>query len=222
MPRRPLLLVLWTLFALYPDPRMLGGSIARAWSPPIEPEAVRALAATLPDDGRAIEAYVNDRLIAYAVPWQTHAVPWYYPTVAEALERGTGDCQARAIVLASILGAKGIPARLVGSMDHLWVDYPGKRANTIENDAIALATQKEDGRYELRWPRLVEWRTSWEIERAYFWDAMPGWRVALLAAGWLVISLSRYATGAMNTFTTKAQRSQSLLKRIFVPFVSLW
>ena len=201
MPRRALLLVLWTLFVLYPNPRLLGVSISRAWSPPVQPEAVRALAATLPDDPRAVEAYVNDHLISYAVPWQTHGVPWYFPTVAEALERGAGDCQARAIVLASILRAKGIPARLVGSLDHLWVDYPGKHDNAIENDAIALATQQDDGRYELRWPRLVEWRKSWEIERAYFWDPAPGWRVARLVAGWLLIA--RLRLRGIGTFAAR-------------------
>ncbi|HEX6288622.1 MAG TPA: hypothetical protein VFZ66_05495, partial [Herpetosiphonaceae bacterium] len=136
---------------------------------------------------QAIEAVVNSTLVPYAVPWQTYGVPWYFPTPSEVLARGEGDCQARAVVFASILSAKGIPATLVGSFDHLWVDYPGKQENALENAAVAIAAQQPDGRYTLRWPSLIEWRTSWQIERAYFWDAMPRARLWLLIGGWAVI-----------------------------------
>jgi hypothetical protein len=105
------------------------------------------------------------------------------------LEQGRGDCQARAVVLASILHAKGIPARFVGSFDHLWVDYPGKRPTALENAASAVATQQADGSYRFKWPQLVDWRKSWDIERGYFWDAMPAWRSWLLLSGWLLIGL---------------------------------
>jgi len=94
-------------------------------------------------------------------------------------------------VLASILKAKGIPTRFVGSFDHLWVDYPGKHANAIENAATAVATQQADGRYQFKWPKLVEWQKSWEIERAYFWDMMPGWRLMVLLGGWVLLALCR-------------------------------
>ena len=187
MLRRPPLLLLWTLFALYPDPRLLGKSMLRAWNPPIDPAAVRELATSLPSNPRAIEDQVNGSLIAYAVPWQTHRVPWYYPTPREVLASRTGDCQARAILLASILHAKGIPAKLVGSFDHLWVDYPGKHANQLENKRVAIAAQRPDGRYRFRWPALIEWRKSWQLERAYFWDPMPASRLGLLLGGWLLI-----------------------------------
>jgi len=187
--RRCITLLLWTLFALYPNPYMLYVSAQRAWSPPIDTEAVRQLASSLPDDPRAIEAAVTKRLIAYAVPWDTYAVPWYFPTVTEALARGQGDCEAQAVVFASILHAKGIPARFVGSFDHLWVEYPHKRANASENATVAIATQQPDGSYRFRWPSLVDWRRSWEIERTYFWDAMPIWRRWLLIGGWLLVAL---------------------------------
>lgn len=188
---RRVLFVLWTLLVLYPDPRLLLRSIEHAYSPPIDPGAVQALARKLPDDPRAVEAYVNGPLIAYAVPWETHGVPWYYPTTREALARGRGDCEARAIVLASILRAKGIPATLVGSFDHLWVDYPGKHANRMENRKVALVSQGDDGRYTVRWPALVRWRESWAIERAYFWDPMPVERRWLLVFGWVALLAGR-------------------------------
>jgi hypothetical protein len=188
---RRIALLLWTLIALYPNPSMLYVSAQRAWSPPVDPQAVQHLLATLPDDPRAIEAAVNTTLVPYAIPWETHGVPWYFPTVAEVLSQGLGDCQARAVVLASILHAKGIQFRFVGSFDHLWVDYPGKHATELENTAVAVATQQEDGSYQFKWPQLLDWQKSWEIERAYFWDAMPVWRCWLLLIGWLVIGLWR-------------------------------
>ena len=183
-------LLIWTLFALYPNPYMLYISAWRAWSPPVDAAAVRQLADALPDDPRAIETAVNTRLVPYAVPWQTYGVPWYFPTAGEVFARGQGDCEGQAVVLASILRSKGIPARFVGSFDHLWVDYPGKHANAYENAEVAIASQQPDGSYRLRWPSLVDWRRSWEIERGYFWDAMPIWRRWLLIGGWLLIGLS--------------------------------
>lgn len=178
------LLLLWTLVVLYPNPLLLLHSAERAFSPQLDVEVVRDLAATLPDDPRQIEAIVNSELVPYEVPWQTYSVPWYFPTVRQVLQHGAGDCQARAIVLASILKAKGIPATFVGSFDHLWVDYPGKHANALENAEVVLVVADETGAYDVRWPELIDWRTSWEIERAYFWDELPTQRLTLLLVGW--------------------------------------
>ncbi len=188
---RALLLLLWTLLVLYPNPAMLYTSAQRAWSPPIDLELGRELAARLPDDPRAIEAAVNSWLVPYAVPWETHSVPWYFPTPAEVLAQGRGDCEARAVVLVSILRAKGIPAKLVGSFDHLWVEYPRKRTTELENTSVAVVRQQPDGSYRFRWPKLLDWRRSWQIEREYFWDAMPAWRAWLLLAGWLLLGLGQ-------------------------------
>jgi len=175
------------LLVLYPDPARLASSIGRAWSPPVDPLAVRELAAQLPDDPAQIERIVNSTLVPYAVPWETYSVPWYFPTPREVLEHGEGDCQARAVVFASILRAKGIPARFAGSFDHLWVEYPGKQPTELENAALVLAVQQDDGGYSFRLPHLVDWRASWAIERAYFLDAMPVSRAGLLLGGWALI-----------------------------------
>jgi hypothetical protein len=188
MPRRALWLTfLWTLFVLYPNPTHLAVSIVQAWNPVIDPDAVRELAATLPDDPRLIEAAVNSSVVPYAVPWESYGVPWYFPTPAEVLARGQGDCQARAVVLASLLHAKGIDATLAGSFDHMWVEYPGKHATAQENTAVAIVAQQPSGEYDFRWPQLIQWRESWEIERSYFWDAMPSGRWWLLLTGWAAI-----------------------------------
>jgi len=176
----------WTLFVLYPDPLLLLRAARHAWSPPVAPQAVADIAARLPDDPRLIELYVTSRLVRYQVPWNSYGVPWYFPSVPEVLARGEGDCQAQAIVLASLLRAKGIPARLVGSFDHLWVEYPQKQPNRFENPAVAVAAQRDDGAYTFRWPE-INWRETWELERTYFWDPMPWGRRWLLVAGWAAI-----------------------------------
>src|SRR5919197_2917309 len=81
--KRVVPLLLWTLLVLYPNPSMLYVSARRAWSPPIDPQAVRQIALSMPDDPRAIESAVTTRMVPYAVPWETHDVPWYFPTAAE-------------------------------------------------------------------------------------------------------------------------------------------
>ena len=131
LPRRALifLAVAWILVMLYPDPGMLVRSVRNVARPQVQPEAVAALAARLPDDPRAIEAYVLDEQVPYVYDWQSAGVPWYFPTTAEAVRSGAGDCESRAVVLASILTAKGIPSELRVSIGHIWVDYPGKQAN---------------------------------------------------------------------------------------------
>src|SRR4051812_9314401 len=86
-------LLLWSLLVLYPNPYMLYISAQRAWSPPVDSQAVRQLAVTLPDNPRAIEDAVNTTLVPYAVPWEIQGVPWYFPDAAEVLQSGQGDCQ---------------------------------------------------------------------------------------------------------------------------------
>ena len=184
-----LLLFLWTLLVLYPNPARLVASLQRAWSPPIDTAAVRELAARLPDEPHEIEQIVNNTLVPDAAPWRTYGVPWYFPTPMEVLAHGQGDCQARAVVLASILRAKDIPATIVGSLNHLWVDYPRKSATALENTAVALAVLQPDGRYRFRWPARIDWSISWAVVRDNYWDAMPPWRLRLLLTGWIVIAL---------------------------------
>ena len=140
-PRRVLvfLALSWVLVILYPDPGVLVRSVRNTLRPRVEPQAAAALARSLPDDPRAIEAYVLERQVPYAYDWQSAGVPWYFPTASEALRAGRGDCESRALVLASILTAKGIPNELRMSFDHIWVDYPGKQANAMENAGVEFA-----------------------------------------------------------------------------------
>lgn len=182
--------VAWTVLVLYPNPIVLVRSVRTAWSPVIDPEAVRAWAVTLPRNPRVIEDAVLTR-IAYAVPWETDGVPWTFPTPAEVMARLSGDCQARAVVLASVFEALGMPYRLEASFDHIWVDYPGRKGKGIERPEKAFvrrAPTAEGWASRLRMPD-IDPAESWRIEREYFWDAAPGWRVALLLAGWVAFAV---------------------------------
>jgi hypothetical protein len=185
---RALVGLVWTLFALYPNPLVLADSIRHAWSPVIDPDAVREWARTLPRNPRAIEDAVLTR-ITYAVPWKTDGVPWTFPTPAEVMARGTGDCQARAVVLASTFEALGMPYRLEASFDHIWVDYPGRKGTGIERPERAFVRRAPTDRgwaSRLHLPD-IDWAESWRIEREYFWDAAPWWRIMLLVAGWVIV-----------------------------------
>ena len=102
--------VFWLLIVCYPDPRVLWRAIEHTVHPPVDPDAVRQWAATLPDDPAQIEQAVLARL-QYAVPWRSAGVPWSFASPAESLAAGLGDCQARAVTLASVLAAKGIQDR---------------------------------------------------------------------------------------------------------------
>ena len=190
IPRRALVFLAfaWVLVALYPDPGLLVRSVRNTVSPQVDPAAVSALAARLPNDPRAVEAYVLDRQVPYAYDWQSAGVPWYFPTTAEALRAGRGDCESRALVLASILTAKGIPNELRLSLDHIWVDYPGKQANALENPGVQFAG-REDGRFFLRWPADFQLGQEISDQVAIYWTPAPAWRVLLLVAGLSLIVL---------------------------------
>lgn len=212
VPRRAaalLVYALWILFVLYPNPLLLVRSIDNATNPRIDPVAVRQWAAEVPDDPVAIERWVLDRYVSYAVPWQTHGVPWYFPTTAEVVATGRGDCQGRMLVLASILEAKQIPYALRASFDHIWVEYPRKQPNALENPSIAIM---DNG--QLRVPERWDWRESYRIEREYFWDYMPLSRKALLGGGllgiffrWRIAAFARRLRGRAPRLVLSPRRS---------------
>ena len=182
---RSVLGAVWALVVCYPDPRVLLAAIRNTVRPPISAEAVAAWARSLPDDPAEIERAVHAR-VQYAVPWQSTGVPWALPGPAQTVARGLGDCQARAVVLASVLAAKGIPYQLRASLDHMWVEYPGKAPTVLENAAKTLWAKEEGSGFRFRLPR-VDWGESWRIEREYFWDAAPLSRRAMLLVGLLAI-----------------------------------
>jgi hypothetical protein len=178
----------WVVVVLYPDPTLLVRSVRNIVSPGIDPAAVSALAARLPADPALIESYVLERQVPYAYDWQSAGVPWYFPTTAEVLRAGRGDCESRALVLAAILTAKGIPNELRVSLDHIWVDYPGKRATAMENPGVELAGRR-DGRFFLHWPSDFELGREVADQVAMYWTPAPAGRVLLLVAGLSLVAL---------------------------------
>jgi len=180
------LALLWTFFVLYPNPWTLVRSIDHVRHPRVDAAAAREVAATMPDDPRLIEAEVQQRVVPYSYDWQSSGVPWYFATTREALRSGRGDCESRAVVLASILDAKGIPYELRMSFDHIWVEYPGKQPNAIENDDVVLADRRG-----WRWPREFHPVDFVRTQVSGYWTPMPVVRKGLLVGGLAVIALLR-------------------------------
>ena len=184
------LAIAWAVSVCYPNPGVLVRSIQNAWRPVIDAESVREWALTLPANPRQIEASVLER-ITYAVPWETDGVPWTFPTPAEVMARNAGDCQGRAVVLASVFEARGMPYRLEASFDHIWVDYPGRKGTGIENPnkvMVRRAPTADGWASRMRLPE-IDWAESWRIEREYFWDTAPWFRRTLIVFGWFVLAL---------------------------------
>ena len=203
------LVVCWVFVVLYPDPRILVRSIHNIRHTDIDPAAVQAVAATLPDDPRLIEQAVLDRLVPYQYDWKVNGVPWYFPTTAEVLQAGQGDCESRAVLLASILKAKGIPFQLVMSLDHIWVQYPGKVSNPLENPGVSFA-QWVNGHLVIHWPADFHLGAEISAQLDGYWTPMPLVRKLLFFGGILLLLLInpvRMAAGiapncsSMSTFS---------------------
>ena len=109
--------VIWVGAVVYPDPRPLVTSVARLKQPPVDAQAVSGVAAGLPDDYAAIEKF-SDGYVTFKPAWTVYGLPWYFPTVDEVLRDHAGDCQAEAVLTASILEAKGMPYTLRYSFNH--------------------------------------------------------------------------------------------------------
>ena len=177
-------MLMWIGLLLYPDPRVLLQSVGRLLHPPVDPEVVRQLAEELPDDAAAVEAF-SQQYVQYRSAWTVYGVPWYFPTVAEVLEDKAGDCQAEAVLTASILTAKGLPFSFRYSFDHVWVDYPGKGVTTLEDPATAFISDEGEGWFASL-PDRIPVRDIVRERVSYHWTPMPTERKFGLLAGLLV------------------------------------
>ncbi len=178
----PLLLLLWVLVVLYPNPLNLVTSLQRILNPQIDAAAAAGFCQDMPSDASAIESCVLER-IPYSYDWETHGMPWYFPTVEEVLENGQGDCKSRALVLASVFEAKGIPYTINWSPIHVWVDYEGKDDNSLENTAVTFYEQDpETGERSLQLPRISP-RQVLDVFWGGFWEPMPDMRKVVLICG---------------------------------------
>jgi hypothetical protein len=186
----PLIFILWILFVLYPNPLNLIISIQRVLNFDADPSAVEFILNDLPSDPVDIEKAVLAR-IPYRHDWEVYSMPWYCPTVEQVLERGEGDCKARALVLASILEAKNISYQVHSSPMHIWVNYEGKNETSIENAQVEFYQyDPETGERQFQIPHigLSEVMDSF---REAFWGSMPDARKALLISGLLALVVAR-------------------------------
>jgi hypothetical protein len=186
----PLVFVLWILFVLYPNPLNLIISIHRVLNFDADPGAVEFMLNDLPSDPVDIEKAVLTR-IPYCCDWELYGMPWYCPTVKQVLEKGEGDCKARALVLASVLEAKNIPYQVNASPMHTWVTYEGKQETSIENTQVEFYQyDPETGEKQFQFPEigLSDLMNSW---RRQLWIPMPDGRKALLISGLVTLIVAR-------------------------------
>jgi hypothetical protein len=175
------LVVAWVGAVVYPDPRPFVTSIARLQHPPVDAQAAAKVAAELPNDYKAIEDFVSN-YVPYKTAWTLYRLPWYFPTVSEVLADRGGDCQAQAILTASILEAKGMPYTLRYSFDHVWVDWPGKEVTGLEDPATSFVADDGKGWLASLPDKIPLWSIL-KVRVAYHWTPMPLVQKLLLLAG---------------------------------------
>ena len=176
---------LWIGAVVYPDPRPLVTSMARLKSPPVDAAAVAGVAATLPDDYKPSSTSPSTTW-STSPPGRVYGLPWYFPTVQEVLRDHAGDCQARALLAASIFKAKGMPYTLRYSFDHVWVDYPGKLAPAMEDPATSFVA--DDGRGWLaKLPAQIPLWSIIKVRVGYHWTPMPLLQKIMILLGTVLI-----------------------------------
>lgn len=179
------LVVVWIGAVVYPNPRPFIESLSRLRQPPIDGEAAAGLAAQLPDDYKAIDDFVSGYVV-WQPAWTVYNLPWYFPTVAEVVRDQAGDCQAQALLMASILQAKHMPYTLMYSFDHVWVDYPGRQVTALEDPATSFVSSQGTG-----WlgslPKKLPIGDIFRARVAYHWTPMPLLQKVLIIAGSLLI-----------------------------------
>ncbi len=178
-------IMVWIGAVVYPDPRPFVMSLARLRTPPVDAQVVAGVAAGLPRDYKTIEDFALN-YVPYKPAWTVYGLPWYFPTVPEVLRDRAGDCQARAILAASIFKAKGMPYTLRYSFDHVWVDYPGKQFADMEDPSTSFVADGGKGWLASLPGRIPLWSII-KVRIAYHWTPMPLMQKIMLVLGALLI-----------------------------------
>jgi len=189
-----LIMPLWVLLVLYPNPANLVVSIKRVFYPEIDTTSIAQLANALPDDPADIEREVL-LLVPYSCDWETYGMPWYFPTAKEIIQKGEGDCKARAIILASVLDAKGISYSINLSITHMWVDYEEKTETVAENSEIQYSQHNpQTGERSFQLPPLSAAENTKNIKALSggFWTPMPLLKKLLLTIGLTALFVLRF------------------------------
>jgi hypothetical protein len=186
----PLIFILWIVFVLYPNPLNLIISIQRVINFATDPAAVESMLSDLPSDPADIEKAVL-AMIPYRHDWELYGMPWYCPTVEQVLEKGKGDCKARALVLASVLEAKNVTYQVRSSPMHIWADYEGKNETSTENAQVEYYQyDPETGERRFQIPQ-IKLREAMDYFGDAFWVPMPDSRKALLVSGLSALIIAR-------------------------------
>ena len=186
-----LIMFLWILLVLYPNPANLVASVQRLISPNLDPAAVASLADGMSSDPQTIENAVIQQ-VTYSYDWEVYGMPWYHPTVEEVLERGKGDCKARALILASVFEAKNIPYTINWSPIHVWVEYEKKKPTALENNDVKFFQRDpETGKKSLQIPKIPV-RDALNSFWRGFWHPMPEVRKVLLVFGLIALLTMRF------------------------------
>jgi hypothetical protein len=143
------------------------------------------LAAQLPNDYKTIEDFASN-YVPYKTAWTVYGLPWYFPTVTEVIAHRAGDCQASALLTASILEAKGMTYTLRYSVDHVWVDYPGKQVTGLEDPATSFVSDNGKGWLASLPDKLPLWSIL-KVRVAYHWTPMPPVKKLLILLGAVLI-----------------------------------
>ncbi len=177
-----IMLALWFLLVMYPNPRHLAASVYRLKNPPVMPIRVAEIAGQLEGNSPAeIQTFVYSQL-PYQYDWEVYNMPWYFPTLDEAMQNGRGDCKARFLLFASLMEELDIPYYKNISLTHIWVGYEGKQENALENLNESMIVVDGSGQVRLTMPRPDLRRSGQSFYRA-FWEVMPTDKKLLLAAG---------------------------------------
>jgi len=196
-------LLFWTFIVCYPNPFIFIRNNIRYLRPPIDPSVIELIEAKVPEEPAEIEKFVM-ALVKYEYDWRNYGVPDYVSTPRQAVIRRTGDCEDRAVVLASLFEARNIHYNLRASPIHYWVDYPGKKPSKVENEKAAYFG-KVDGKYKFKLPDLSQWRWYLDSLKNGAWDVMPTSRKALMISGWLLIIFSGYLFGRRREAITSGE-----------------
>ncbi len=205
----------WFLVIMYPNPLHLVFSVYRLYHPPVAPAAVSDYARELEDKTPLeIEQFVYARL-PYSYDWEVHSMPWYFPTLNEALNMGAGDCKARFLLFASLMEELDIAYRKHVSLTHIWADYDGKPVTALENSDEVLVAVNEEGFISVNMPS-PDFSRAWRSFKQGFWEVMPQGRKYLLFTGiplihglfympWLVSFRGRPAFSAASLTRDKSR-----------------
>jgi hypothetical protein len=180
------LVLILSFMVFYPQPMFLVVSFQRLLNLPIDyqtPLIQPLLEATSGQEPSWIEKYV-EKQVPYRYDWENYNCPWYFPSVEEVLDNGSGDCKSKLIVLASIFEFYEIPFSFSASTSHFWLVYEGKEEIPGEKIKEIVLSRPQGENFELRKPE-VDWENTSRIFKEANWGSMPWNKKILLYQVWL-------------------------------------